>query len=334
MWPGSEAHVMGVEPTYLDEYNGKEALPNKVNRLFEFLDRPGFEDQTVAEREMRPQLVALYVPNVDSDGHRYGPNSTEIRLTIENADNMLDDIFKGLEQRNLTSIVNVIIVSDHGMATTDTNRLVQLEDLVDTSKIAHKDGWPLVGLRPKDDNDLAGMHRQILENTKDNPNVEVYLRDVDMPERYHFSKNERIAPLWIVPKTGWGVVAKEEFDVEKAKKDGTVYHPRGMHGYDHEHPLMRAIFVARGPAFPHPPNSQIDNFRQFTIFFCQIRRCMKSLLTCKCRKHRGLQHPLRLGGHDTPSQQRHPPATPQTARSPPTRRYARGTGRPGDLFNN
>jgi hypothetical protein len=130
------------------------------------------------------------------------------------------------------------------------------------TKIAHQDGHPLVGLRPKDPNDLDGIHKQLIENTKDNPNLEVYLRDVDMPERYHFSKNDRIAPLWIVPKTGWGVVDKAEFDVEKAQKTGAIYHPRGMHGYDHEHPLMRAIFVARGPAFPHPPNSQIDNFRK------------------------------------------------------------------------
>jgi predicted AlkP superfamily pyrophosphatase or phosphodiesterase len=270
MWPGSEAHVMHTEPTYLDKYNGKEPLPNKVNRLFQFLDRPGFESKTVAASEMRPQLVALYVPNVDSDGHKYGPNSTEIRSTIKETDDMLDGIFKGLERRNLTHIVNIIIVSDHGMATTDTARLVQLEDLVDTSKIAHKDGWPLVGLRPKDPADLEGLHRQLLETTRSNPNLDVYLRDLDMPARYHFSGNDRIAPLWIVPKTGWGVVDRAEFDVGKAKKDGTVYHPRGLHGYDHEHPLMRAIFVARGPAFPHPPNSQIDVFREFLSTFLDL----------------------------------------------------------------
>ncbi|KAA8567680.1 hypothetical protein EYC84_008153 [Monilinia fructicola] len=29
MWPGSEAHIMDVEPAYLDKYNGKELLPKK-----------------------------------------------------------------------------------------------------------------------------------------------------------------------------------------------------------------------------------------------------------------------------------------------------------------
>ncbi|KAA8567681.1 hypothetical protein EYC84_008154 [Monilinia fructicola] len=87
-----------------------------------------------------------------------------------------------------------------------------------------------------------------------------------MPERYHFSKNERIAPLWIVPKTGWAIVTKDEFDVIEGKSKGIAYHPRGLHGYDHEHPLMRAIFIARGPAFPHEPNSRVEPFQNIEVY--------------------------------------------------------------------
>lgn len=262
MWPGSEAHLGEVEPAFLDHFNGKEKLGNKVSRIFEFLDRPGMEDPTAQTQDMRPQLIAAYVPNVDADGHRYGPNSTEIRATIESADKMLDDIFIGLEARNLTNIVNVIVVSDHGMATTDVSRMIQMEDLVDLSKVDHVDGWPLVGLRPKNPADLDGMYQGLIEKAKTNPNFDVYLRDTNMPERYHFSNNDRIAPLWIVPKTGWAIVDKKEFDIENAKANNIVYQPIGLHGYDHEHPLMRAIFIARGPAFPHPPGSRVEPFRK------------------------------------------------------------------------
>lgn len=262
MWPGSEAHILDMEPSFVDQYNGKEKLDRKVQRIFDFLDMPGREDKTLDSKHLRPQVIAAYVPNVDADGHKYGPNSTEIRTTISSVDTMLDKVFQGLDQRNLTNIVNVIVVSDHGMATTDTNRLLQFEDLVDPNKIEHVDGWPLYGLRPKDPKDLHPLYDDLVEKAKTNPNFEVYLRDVNMPERYHFSKNDRIAPLWIVPKTGWAIVKKEEFVVADAKKKGLVYHPRGLHGYDHEHPLMRAIFVARGPAFPHPANSEIDVFRK------------------------------------------------------------------------
>ncbi|EJT70416.1 ectonucleotide pyrophosphatase/phosphodiesterase 1 [Gaeumannomyces tritici R3-111a-1] len=266
MWPGSEAHILGIEPSFLDKFNGDEKLPKKVDRVLEFLDMPGAEVQGVKPEEMRPQLIAAYVPNVDADGHTFGPNSTEIRKTIKDVDNMLDQIFQGLEKRNLTSIVNVIVVSDHGMATTDAARLIQLDDIVDLSKVEHVDGWPLVGLRPRDPADLQSLHDELVQKTKDNPNVDIYLRDVDMPERYHFSRNPRIAPLWVVPKTGWNVVKREEFDVKEAVANNLVYRPRGLHGYDHEHPLMRAIFMARGPAFPHPPNSKVEPFQNIEVY--------------------------------------------------------------------
>ena len=262
MWPGSEAHILNVEPSFMDRYNGKEKLSKKVDRILEFLDKPGHEDPGADTADMRPQIIAAYVPNIDAAGHKYGPNSTEIRTTIQSVDDMMDQVFRGLEQRNLTQIVNVIVVSDHGMATTDTSRLVQLEDLVDLGKIEHTDGWPLVGLRPKNPDELDEIYHGIYEKVKFHDHLDVYLRDADMPERWHFTNNDRIAPLWIVPKAGWGLVKMEEMNLQEAKVNGEIYHPRGLHGYDHEHPLMRAIFIARGPAFPHPAASQVEVFRK------------------------------------------------------------------------
>lgn len=301
MWPGSEAHVLSTEPTYMDKYNGKESLPKKVDRILGFLDLPDAD---------RPQVVAAYVPNIDADGHKYGPNSTEIQFTIQKVDKMLDSMFKGLEARNLTGIVNVIVVSDHGMATTDISRLVQLEDIVDLSRIEHTDGWPLIGLRPKNPDELQDIYNEVSRKAQGNPNLEVYLRDVDMPDRYHFSNNERIAPLWIVPKTGWALVKLDEMNLKEAKAKGDIYHPRGLHGYDHEHPLMRALFIARGPAFPHQPNSKLEPFRM-SLLPPPTPRDRLAQYTDRPRKHRGVQHAVRLGRHRARAQQRHPPPASQ-----------------------
>ncbi|KAF2132716.1 Phosphodiest-domain-containing protein [Dothidotthia symphoricarpi CBS 119687] len=266
MWPGSEAHILNQDIAYVDKYNGSEKLSNKVDRIMNLLDTPGPMDIGAASETPRPQLIAAYVPDVDGDGHRYGPNSTEIRKTISKVDSMLGDLLAGLHARNLTNIVNVVVVSDHGMATTDVSRLIQLESLIDRAELSHIDGWPLYGLRPKNESDLNRLYDQLKVKAEKNPNIEVYLRDVDMPARYHFSNNDRIAPLWIVPKTGWAIVTKDEFDVEVGKKKGEVYHPRGLHGYDHEHPLMRAIFAARGPAFPHAPGSRMEPFQNIHLY--------------------------------------------------------------------
>lgn len=262
MWPGSEA---GVEygASYVDKFNGSEVLSRKTERILSLLDLPSIENELVSK--LRPQFIAAYVPNVDSMGHKFGPNSTEVWDTISSVDAMLHDIFMGLEERNLTSLVNVVVVSDHGMATTSTDRLIQLDDLIDLDLVEHIDGWPLYGLRPKDPIDLRGLYDRLLVESQSSGNFEVYLKE-DMPERYHFSNNERIAPLWVIPNTGWAIVHKEDFDVKKAKAKGETYNPKGLHGYDHEHPLMRAIFVARGPAFPHKPNSKLENFQNTEVY--------------------------------------------------------------------
>ncbi|KGO70283.1 Type I phosphodiesterase/nucleotide pyrophosphatase/phosphate transferase [Penicillium italicum] len=265
MWPGSEAHIGDKEPTFLDKYNGTEVLSRKVDRILEFLDLPGLEDESQTTPE-RPQFIVAYVPNVDQDGHKFGPNSTEIRTTISEADRFVADIMTGLERRNLTEVVNIVVVSDHGMATTSTERLIQLDDLIDYDLIAHIDGWPSAGLRPKRPEDLEILQKQLEKVAPDYEHAfEFYTRDT-MPERYHFSNNERIAPLWVIPKTGWAIVNRSEFDVKEALKTGKEYHPRGIHGYDHEHPLMRAIFIARGPAFPHKPNSRVEVFQNIEVY--------------------------------------------------------------------
>jgi len=266
MWPGSEAHIPDVEPTYLDKYNGSEALPRKVDRILRWLDLPGDDDNATSDEDKRPQLIAAYVPDVDADGHKYGPNSTEIRATIADVDSMLTMLVEGLYNRNLTEIVNIVIVSDHGMATTSTQRLIQLDDMMDMSLIDHIDGWPLRGLRLKNpERDVPILYQQLSKEAEKAGTFDVYTPET-MPERYHFSNNDRIAPLWIVPKTGWAVVEKPDFDVAEALATGKEYEPKGLHGYDHEHPLMRAIFVARGPAFPHEPNSRVEVFQNIEVY--------------------------------------------------------------------
>lgn len=266
MWPGSEAHIGDYEPTHLDKYNGKELLPKKAARVLELLDKPGPKDDGASASDPRPQFIAAYVPNIDAMGHRHGPNSTEITDTIEQVDGMLHTIVSGIADRNLSSIVNIIIVSDHGMATTSNDRLIQFESLTDPSLFSSIDGWPHYGLRPKNPEDLKGIHQQLQQQSTRSEGFDVYLRDEDMPERYHFSNNERIAPLWIMPRTGWAIVTKEEYDVEEGQKMDKVFNPRGIHGYDNEDPLMRAIFIARGPAFPHAPGSRVEPFQNTEVY--------------------------------------------------------------------
>lgn len=302
MWPGSEAHIGSMEPAHVDEFNGDEQLNRKVDRILSWIDLPGPEDIGAKADMPRPQFIAAYVPNVDADGHKFGPNSTYIRSTIKEVDGMLGSLFRGLADRNLTDIINIIVVSDHGMATTSINRLIQLEDLIDPSLIEHTDGWPLYGLRPFDSSpsNLQNLYTNL--KTKSNlpayrGKFSIYLRDTNMPPRYHFTASPRIAPLWLIPTTGYAIVTAADLNVSLAlsHKGKQPYHPRGLHGYDFEDPLMRAIFIAQGPAFPHPGASEMEVFQNVEVY-----NIVCDSLGIEPRRNNGtLRLPLRTKGvHD------------------------------------
>ncbi|KAK9466898.1 alkaline-phosphatase-like protein [Lipomyces arxii] len=250
MWPGSEVPWGNSEPEYVDEYNGKETLTHKVDRVLNWLD----EDFTT-----RPELIMAYVPTIDSIGHKYGTSGPQINQGLVQVDGLVSSILDGIVARNLSSIVNVVVVSDHGMASTSNDRIIFLDDIISLDAFEHTDGWPLFGLRPFAENTTEAMYNAILQardtiSTQDNADSlkhwQVYTTDT-MPAEYHFAGSsggmyqDRIAPIWLVPEPGWTMTTHARF-----KEMHYDYHPKGLHGFNNTHPLMRALFIATGPHFP------------------------------------------------------------------------------------
>jgi len=62
----------------------------------------------------------------------------------------------------------------------------------------------------------------LLEEARTNPGrFDVYTHET-MPERYHFAKNPRIAPIYVVPKIGYALSNRKEGDVGMSKGVSTV----------------------------------------------------------------------------------------------------------------
>ncbi|KAG0173780.1 hypothetical protein DFQ29_007757 [Apophysomyces sp. BC1021] len=244
MWPGSSTSFDGLRPTYEIPYDDYMTPNEKVDQALDWLDLP-LDD--------RPQFIGLYIPQVDQAGHRYGPYANQTLEQLSIADAGIGRLLDGLKKRNLEEGVHVIIVSDHGMSATDRSRLIFYEDVLtdeELSLIWRIEASPLLAIRPHPhlDEDKAvemlyqGFKR--LQAQLDEPHFEVFRRQ-DIPSRYKFSNNARIAPLLIIPDPGWNLVTHAEFDPDHEE----VYHPRGTHGYDNMSPESRAFFVAKGPTF-------------------------------------------------------------------------------------
>ncbi|KAF8300137.1 Phosphodiest-domain-containing protein [Clavulina sp. PMI_390] len=241
MWLGPWTTSSGVQSTYFVPWKNKVPLQEKHDQIMKWIDLPF---------ETRPQLILAYEPHVDQVGHTYGPDHPIVNAALRDVDEFAKSVHSSLQARNLSSIVDIIFVSDHGMTDTSDTRLVYMDDIMGrdhTDQIEHEDGWPSVGLRMSSGANMTDVIHRLETSapaTANPPQLYVYTEE-NMPERYHFSpkNNERIAPLYIVPRIGWALTTQHEHKVEMKGS----YTPRGNHGYDNEEQSMHAMFVADGP---------------------------------------------------------------------------------------
>ncbi|KAL9541533.1 hypothetical protein MBANPS3_009066 [Mucor bainieri] len=158
-------------------------------------------------------------------------------------DDAVGHLMSGLTERNLDKHVHLVVVSDHGMAASDSSRLIFYDKIISAeseSYLRKREAWPLLGLRPKDDAPefaVDQIYSEIYQYTKetDDPHFQVYKRE-NMPARFHYNSTERIAPIVLIPDVGYTII-----------KSTDRHGPKGIHGYDNMALEMRAIFAARGP---------------------------------------------------------------------------------------
>ncbi len=229
-WVGSEAEIKGVLPTYWQPFD--HYLPNqtRIKRTLDFFQMP---DST------KPKFVTLYFSLVDGAGHKFGPNSPKTSKAIAMADSLLGQLVDGLRDMALLDNVNLIIVSDHGMAETSSKRLIYLDDYVDLSKIQLVDLDPYAGINP----DELGTDEIYHKLADAHPNFKIYKKE-DIPARLHYNRNKRIPALIALPDDGWKITTHRGH-----KMDSRQELIGGTHGYDNQLQSMGAIFIAHGPAF-------------------------------------------------------------------------------------
>lgn len=140
--------------------------------------------------------------------------------TLRAVDKLAKNLHDSLAARNLTEIVDIIFVSDHGMTDTSHPELVYIDDILGANgfeEIAHQDGWPSMGLRFHDNANVSKHLEGLLRASNEHPEkFEVYTHET-MPQRYHFTHNERIAPIYVVPKIGHVLTTRKEGNVGTSK---------------------------------------------------------------------------------------------------------------------
>jgi predicted AlkP superfamily pyrophosphatase or phosphodiesterase len=238
-WPGSEAAIGGIRPTYVRPFDAGMPDSARVRQVLEWLDLP---------TDRRPAFLTLYTSVVDAAGHEHGPDAPETRSAIAQADSLIGRLLDGLKSRGLEGKVDLIVVSDHGMASTSPSRVISLDDFIDRESADVDALSPVLMLRPR-----AGLEDSIYRGLKRAPHLTTY-RKAELPERFHLRENARVPALVALADEGW----------EIRWRTGAGPVGLGDHGYDDSLPSMRALFVAHGPDFRH--GVVVPAFRNIHIY--------------------------------------------------------------------
>ena len=227
-WPGSEAPVRGVQPTRWNRFDADLPLAERVDRVLGWLSEPA---------DTRPRLATLYFEHPDSAGHRHGPGSPELRETMRAVDAQIGRLVDGIERGGLAGSVDVVIVSDHGMARVPEGNVVAFEEMVDEADAEPVTFGQVVGFRPLPGHEAAAESALLGAHERYD-----CWRKQELPARWHYGSHPRIPPIVCQMHEGWDAIPARFIQRRPA---GT----RGSHGYDPALPSMRAIFIASGPSF-------------------------------------------------------------------------------------
>jgi len=223
-WPGSEASIRGVRPTYFLPFEKASSSEARVDKALSWLDLPPGR---------RPRFLTVYIEIVDTAGHEFGPDAPETTEAVAKADAAIGRLVAGLKARGLAA--NLVVVADHGMAPLAPERQVFMDDVLPKTAYRSLTGGAFMTIYP------AQGHEPVVERAllARHAHFECW-KKADIPARFHYGKNARVAPYLCLPETGWRLTTR---DYKPSKPE------LGAHGFDPYSPEMAAVFVANGPAF-------------------------------------------------------------------------------------
>ena len=230
-WVGSEVSIQSSYPDYYKVYDGEAPNEARIDTVMHWFSLPA---------EQRPRFISLYFSLVDSEGHSSGPNSGELRETVQEADRLLGLIVEKTDALKLP--VNIIITSDHGMyelrETPET--LIFLGELFPAgANLRYANSGPIIHVY---EDDIAGREKLYQHLTARQQQFVTYRRE-ETPAHWHYRTHNRIGDLLLVAEPG-------HYFRDGLPEPGRMLKkkPWGVHGYDpYTTPEMRAIFYAKGP---------------------------------------------------------------------------------------
>ena len=223
-WVGSDVAVQGEYPTYWRDYQTEQLdFEGRVDEIIRLLKLPEAD---------RPHLVMAYFEEPDRSGHNYGPMNRMTRLAVENVDLLLSKLWARIQLLPFAEKVNFIITGDHGMASVDPKRFVDIDDVLPKEWYERfcNDYPTLIYASAPQYVDSIYNALQAVDHIR-------AWKKGDLPAYLGYGTNKNMGDVVVLPDVGW------LFADKPSKKQ------RGSHGFDHTAADMQVGFRAIGPDF-------------------------------------------------------------------------------------
>lgn len=235
-WPGSEAAIDGVRPSYYLHYDESIGDETRIDQVIAWLKLPP---------EQRPHFITLYYPNTDHAGHKYGPDSPEVRDAVHQVDKMIGILREKLKATGLP--VDLIVTADHGMIKAETPPVV-LDTFADLSHFKTE------GALLYADNEAAAERAYEQFRAHGDPRFTAYRR-TDVPRSLNYDSRISEGDPVIIANGPYAIYAHQPMRAPNV----------GSHGFDPQRvPQMKAIFYAEGPDIK--PGVQLPSFDNIDVF--------------------------------------------------------------------
>jgi predicted AlkP superfamily pyrophosphatase or phosphodiesterase len=191
-WPGSEHPHDGKLPSIYKKFNNSVTASEKIHTALEWIDLPVGK---------RPNIITLYFQDIDHIGHVFGPDSPELNQVLKMIDENIGVLYSGLEKRRLLGNTELVIVSDHGMRSTNPKEIVFLDDIINFSTTRVLNNGPLVLLEPLDQN-ITALYKLLKAHGEKSGAFQTWLKE-EIPASYHYI-SDRVSPI-VLESNGHGM---------------------------------------------------------------------------------------------------------------------------------
>jgi hypothetical protein len=243
-WPGSEVEINGARPNDWVRYEHGMSHEKRLEFLVSWLSRA---------EALRPNFATLYLSDVDSAGHEYGPDSPEVKRAVAKVDQTLGQLINEVKKLGMIDKTTFVIVSDHGMASTPPEKSLDVSQLL---KDFPKATWEWQGATSAVR--LNGEDgTKVVEVLAQQPHLDCYLK-AKLPARFKFGTHPRIPDVVCLSAMGYTVTANP---LRKG--------PLGQHGFDPNLQEMHGLFLASGFRVKSGELGLIENLEVYP-FLCDL----------------------------------------------------------------